>query len=179
MTNKELLAELKICYEFINDICENHEGRLDEKEDLNLWHIKEQIDDLYFRIWNTTFANGDKEDEKDFIIEEDDDEVIMIGQSASADYSIQNKESGEFDEDIITCADMNKYWYWETLGMKHNDYDYQVVGNGLMSALDEICRLRKLANEDFDYVDMACDLLDTTNSNALDFLDEFGSDNDE
>lgn len=179
MTNKEILAELKVCYELMTDIYDNEEERFDKEEMQKIWNIKEQIDDLYFRLWNTTFTNGDKEDEKDFIIEENDEEVIMIGQSASADYSIQNKASGEFDEDIITCGDLGKYWYWETLGLKHNDYDYKVVGNGLMSALDEICRLSKLTNEDFDYFDKACDLLDTSNSNVLEFLDEFGSDNDD
>ena len=33
--------------------------------------------------------------------------------------------------------------------------------------------------DNFDYFDKACDLLDTSNSNVLEFLDEFGSDNDE
>lgn len=180
MTNKEILAELKICWELLTDIKDNAEReQITTEENNEIWDIREKIDNIYFRLWNSMFASGDKEDEKDLIVEENDDEVIMIGQSASADYSIQNKESGEFDEDIITCADMNKYWYWEEMGYKHSDYEYNVLGNGLMSALDEICRLSKLANEDFDYFDKACDLLDTSNSNVLDILDEFGSDNDE
>ena len=48
-----------------------------------------------------------------------------------------------------------------------------------MKALDEISILSKETNKEFDYFDKACDLLDTSNSNVLDILDEFGSDNDD
>lgn len=112
MSNKEILSELKICYELLNDIYDNGKQKFDEKEVLEIRNIREQIDELYFRLWNTNFANGN---EKDLIIKEDDKEVIMIGQSASTDYSIQDKESGEFDRNYITCGDLDYYWYWEEL----------------------------------------------------------------
>lgn len=32
MTDKEVLAELKVCYELLNDIRENNEGRFNDDE---------------------------------------------------------------------------------------------------------------------------------------------------
>lgn len=179
MTNKEILAELKVCYELLNDIYENHEERFNKDEEKDIYNMKEQIDDLYFRLWNTTFTNGDKEDEKDFIIKEDDKEVIMIGQSAFSDYSIQDKESGEFDKNIATCGDLGRYWYLETLGYKHNDYEYNRLAKGFMKALDEICELSKQVGKEFDYYDKTCELTELRNFDSLNLLDEYGSDNDE
>ena len=106
MNNKEVLSELKICYELLNDIYDNGKQKFDEKEVLEIRNMREQIDELYFRLWNTNFAN---ENEKDLIIKEDDKEVIMIGQSASTDYSIQDKESREIDRNYITCGDLDYY----------------------------------------------------------------------
>ena len=51
MTDKEVLAELKICYELLNDIRENNEGRFDDEEDTILWKMGEQIDDLYSKVY--------------------------------------------------------------------------------------------------------------------------------
>ncbi|MBO5005445.1 MAG: hypothetical protein J6D03_09495 [Clostridia bacterium] len=34
MTDKEVLAELKICYELLNDIRENNEGRFNDEQDM-------------------------------------------------------------------------------------------------------------------------------------------------
>lgn len=178
MTNKEMLAEFKISYEYLADIYENEFEQLESDERKEIDNILEKIDDIYFKLWNRVFASETADE--DLIIEENDEETIMIGQCASADYSVQNKKTGEFDENtILTCGDLGRYWYYEAIGQKHGDYDYNVVSNGLMKALDEISILSEKCGKEFDYVDKTCELLETSESNALQFLDEFGSDNDE
>ena len=52
MTDKEILAELKVCYELLNDIRENNEGRFNDDEDTILWKMGEQIDDLYSKVYH-------------------------------------------------------------------------------------------------------------------------------
>ena len=47
MTDKEVLAELKVCYELLNDIRENHEGRFKIEEENIMYNMEEQIDNLY------------------------------------------------------------------------------------------------------------------------------------
>ena len=50
--------------------------------------------------------------------------------------------------------------------------NFEIVAKAFMSALDKI---GKLVGEDFDYFDMACELLDGyTNSEVLEFLDTYG-----
>lgn len=179
MTDKELLAELKVCYEYINDIKENHENRFDETEEKMLWNIENQLDELYQKVYNNAIQSEYKDElkiDKDF-----EDEELIIGSDIYTDYNFVKKGTFDFKEDIYgtrefaTCGDIDKYWYNEELGQKHNDYDYNVIANGFMGALDEMAK----KEDNFDYFDKACDLLDTSNSNVLEFLDEFGSDNDE
>ena len=62
MTDKEVLAELKVCYELLNDIRENNEGRFDDEEDTILWKIGEQIDDLYSKVYRNAI-NSEYKDE--------------------------------------------------------------------------------------------------------------------
>lgn len=179
MTDKELLAELKVCYEYINDIKENHENRFDETEEKILWNIENQLDELYQKVYNNAIQSEYKDElkiDKDF-----EDEELIIGSDIYTDYNFVKKGTFDFKEDIYgtreftTCGDIDKYWYDEELGHKHSDYDYNVIANGLMGALDEMAK----KEDNFDYFDKACDLLDTSNSNVLEFLDEYGSDNDE
>ena len=63
MTDKEVLAELKICYELLNDIRENNEGRFDDEEDTILWKMGEQIDDLYSKVYRNAI-NSEYKDKK-------------------------------------------------------------------------------------------------------------------
>lgn len=115
MTNKEILAELKRSYEYLYDIrengcCDHCMGQLQEEYTKRVNHIKEEIDELYFDIWNMLFANGEElAIPKEY--QNDKKYTILIGNSASADYTIQNNETGEFDEEITTCGDLDYYWY--------------------------------------------------------------------
>lgn len=189
MTNKELLAELKVCYEYIDDIKENHENRFDDKEKQMLWNMKEQINKLYRKVYSQAIESEYKDDDikvktkKDF-----GDEELIIGSSVDTDYHFVKKGTLDIVEDeygclsYITCADVDIWWHYEELGHKHNDIEYKQLANGFMRALDVISDLSDKANVYFDYYDTTCDLLGEfgfTNSRVLDFLDEFGSENDD
>ncbi len=182
MSNKEILAELKCSYEYLQDIrdngCIDHcSGQLRAEYAKRINHIAEEIDSVYFDIWNDLFANGEELSiPKKY--QNDEQYTILIGSSASADYTIQNNETGVFDEEITTCAELDYYWYNEVLGICSN-YMYESVANGLMNALDEICRLSKKVGEEFDYYDKTRELTGLGNYNALDLLDKFGSDNED
>ena len=128
MTDKELLAELKVCYEYINDIKENHENRFDETEEKMLWNIENQLDELYQKVYNNAIQSEYRDElkiDKDF-----EDEELIIGSDIYTDYNFVKKGTFDFKEDIYgtrefaTCGDIDKYWYNEELGQKHNDYDY-------------------------------------------------------
>lgn len=179
MTNKEILAELKMCYEYLLDIDDNEMEQLTQEEIKEIRIMKNKIDDIYFRLWNTTFANGEENLEIPKEYQNDDKETILIGANASADYTIQNNESGEFDEDIITCGDLDYYWYRKELGESYGDFYFESVANGFLKALDEISELSKQVGKEFDYYDKTCELTDLRNYSALWLLDKFGSDNDE
>lgn len=179
MTNKEILAELKMCYEYLLDIDDNEMEQLTKEEIKEIRTMKEKIDDIYFRLWNTTFANGEEDLTIPKEYQKDENETILIGASASADYTIQNNENGEFDEDIITSGDLGYYWYKDELGESYGDFYFESVANGFMKALDEICELSKEVGKDFDYYDKTCELTDLRNYSALWLLDKFGSDNDD
>ena len=101
-----------------------------------------------------------------------DQETILIGASASADYTIQNNENGEFDENIITSGDLDFYWYKKELGESYGDFYFESVANGFMKALDEICELSKQVGKDFDYYDKTCELTELRNFDSLELLDK-------
>lgn len=109
MTNKEILAELKRSYEYINDIIDNNDEQLKADEIKNLENINNKIDEIYFDFWNRCFAEENMEIPSEY--QNDDKYSILIGSSAFTDYTIQNKETGEFDEEITTCGDLEYYWY--------------------------------------------------------------------
>lgn len=182
MTNKELLAELKVCYEYINDIRENHENRFNGKEEDMLWNIREQIDSLYQKVYQETLTSEFRDDDLKVRIGKDfGDDELFIGRSVDADYNFVKKGTSDFyDDDIMTCGDLGYYWYYDVLGFQHSDWEYNIIANGLIKALDVISDLSNKANVKFDYFDTTCNLLcDFSNSRVLDFLDKFGSDNDE
>lgn len=111
MSNKEILAELKTNYEYLYDIRENSYEQLNEKELKKLEQAGELIDEVYFDFWNRLFASTeDLAIPKQYQTTEETGEIILIGNSPSADYIIKSK-NGSFDENIITCEDLGYYWY--------------------------------------------------------------------
>lgn len=111
MTNKEILAELKTNYEYLYDIRENSYEQLNKEELEKLRQAEELIDEVYFDFWNRLFSSTeDLSIPKQYQDTEKTGEIILIGNSPSADYTIQS-ENGNFDESIITCGDLEYYWY--------------------------------------------------------------------
>ena len=176
MTDKEVLAELKICYELLNDIRENNEGRFDDEEDTILWKMGEQIDELYSKVYRNAIKIKTKQEF---------DSDIIIANNVYTDYNFVKKGTFEIEKDkyneseYTTCEDIGYNWYFDELGYKHTNYEYDRLANGFMKALDEINELSKQVGKDFDYYDKTCELTELRNFDSLELLDEYGSDNDE
>lgn len=119
MTNKEILAELKRSYKYMHDIRENgcndySHGQLGIKYINRIEHLQEEISNLYFDIWNMLFNNGeDLRIPSKYQI--DKKYTILIGNSISTDYTLQNNDTGELDEDIVTCDDLKYYWFFDMI----------------------------------------------------------------
>lgn len=186
MTNKEVLAELKICYELLNDIRENHEDRFSKDEETKIYNMTETINNLYCKVFGMAMESEYKDDDlKVKTKQEFEDEELIIGNNVYTDYNFVKKgtyditkDKYNFDE-YLTCEDLGYNWYFDEIGYKHTNWEYDKLANGFMKALDEICRLSKIANEDFDYYDKTCELTELHNFDSLELLDEYGSDNDE
>lgn len=91
MTDKEVLAELKVCYELLNDIRENNEGRFDDEEDTILWKMGEQIDDLYSKVYRNAI-NSEYKDELKIKTKQEFDSDIIIANNVYTDYNFVKKE---------------------------------------------------------------------------------------
>lgn len=182
MTNKELLAELKVCYELLNDIRENHEGRFTIEEENIIYNMEEQIDDLYSKVYGDTI-NSEYKDELKIKTKQEFDSDIIIADNVYTDYNFVKKGTFEVEKDkynemeFTTCEDIGYNWYFDELGYRHTNYEYDRLANGFMKALDEINELSKQVGKDFDYYDKTCELTELRNFDSLELLDEYGSDN--
>ncbi len=167
MTEKEILTELKMCYEYLGDIEINHDEQLTEEEVENIWKIQCMIDSIYHSVWTRT------EYKEDLIYKEDKDDLILIGDYASADYVIQDKRTKEL-KDYLTCGyEIENYWYYEELGFKHGDWHYEIVSKGFLRALKELESISKQNGKDFNYFKKANELLKTNNPSVLDLINEY------
>ena len=109
MTDKEILAELKISYENLRDIRENGcidhcNGQMKDNVD-KLDKAINYIEDIYYDFYKTL----DKETLKiDKTILNND---IYICGCVDGDYDIYEKNSNVDSIDCITCGDLEYYWY--------------------------------------------------------------------
>ena len=109
MTNKEILAELKISYENLRDIRENGcidhcNGQMRDNID-KLNKAINYIEDIYYDFYKTL----DREDLKiDKTILNND---IYICGCVDGDYDIYEKNGNVDSVDCITCGDLEYYWY--------------------------------------------------------------------
>ena len=109
MTNKEILAELKISYENLRDIRENGcidhcNGQMKDNID-KLDKAINYIEDIYYDFYKTL----DKETLKiDKTILNND---IYICGCVDGDYDIYEKNGNVDSIDCITCGDLEYYWY--------------------------------------------------------------------
>ena len=143
MTDKEVLAELKVCYELLNDIRENNEGRFNDDEDTILWKMGEQIDDLYSKVYGNAI-NSEYKDELKIKTKQEFDSDIIIADNVYTDYNFVKKGTFEIEKDkyneseYTTCEDIGYNWYFDEIGYKHTNWEYDRLANGFMKALDEI-----------------------------------------
>ena len=118
MTDKEILAELKMSYEYLSDIRENGcfdhcSGQLtgELKDMLNI--AKRNIEDIYFSFYNTL----DKENLRVKSLE--NDEKVYIARNVDGDY-----ELGENFYNL-TCGDANYYWYEDNDFLNDMELEYE------------------------------------------------------
>lgn len=109
MTNKEILAELKMSYEYLRDIREN--GCIDHCNG----QMKDNIDKLeiaisnIIRVYDDFYNTLDKEELK--INKKCFYDELYISSDVSADYDVYDKNGNEDDITYCTCEDIDYYWY--------------------------------------------------------------------
>lgn len=182
MSNKEMLAELKICYELLNDIHDNNEERFDNDIMTEIEKINTIINKLYENVYQSSLENEEDREDLKIKLKVEHDSDIVIADNVYDDYQFVKKDTFEpiMDEygfrENEQCNFYGYYWYLDEIGYKHNNHEYERLANGLLKALDE---MSIQGGNEFDYVDKTCELTDMTQSDALYFLDEFGGDNEE
>ena len=106
MTNKEILAELKISYENLRDIRENGcidhcSGQMEENIS-KLDNAISNVEDIYYDFYKTL----DKEDLRVKSLEHKvDGDKVYIARNVDGDYEV-----GE-ELHCMTCCDLEYYWY--------------------------------------------------------------------
>ena len=107
MTDKEILAELKKCYEYLYDIRENGcidhcNGQMEKHLIDKLEVAKSNIEDIYYEFYKTL-------NKKDLRVKSLEDKVdgdkVYIARNVDGDYAV-----GE-DYWSMTCGDLEYYWY--------------------------------------------------------------------
>lgn len=114
MTNKEILAELKKSYEYLQDIrengCQDHcNGQMGGNIDKLEVAINNVIE-MYEEFYNTL----DTEELRVKQLEKTEDERVYIPSDISCDYEYYDWDIHE--DKNLTCKDLNYYWY--------EDYDF-------------------------------------------------------
>lgn len=118
MTDKEILAGLKLSYEKLYDIrengCADHcDGQLENHLIKNLEVAKLTIEDIYSEFYKTL----DKESLRVKRLESDDNKVY-IASNVSGDY--------ESDAYNLTCAETEYYWYEDQDFLDDEDLEYDM-----------------------------------------------------
>ena len=111
MTNKEILAELKKSYEYMQDIrnngCVDHcNGQLEQKDIQKLNIIMENIAEIYSDL-------REKTDDSECMITLKDNGTYYnyyIGNCVSEDYSELYDNDNNYTY-WVTCEDLGYYWY--------------------------------------------------------------------
>lgn len=113
MTNKEILAELKKCWEYLNDIDNNGNaahcgGQLNEDQMIHIHRAMNELAEVYSDFRETL-------DDEECMVNIKNEGTFYIGNSISEDYSEMYDEENNYTY-LVTCADLNYYWY--------DDYDF-------------------------------------------------------
>ena len=118
MTDKEILAELKLSYEKLYDIrengCADHcSGQLTDDLIKKLEIAKSNIEDIYSEFYKTLDKNSLR------VKSLEDDEKVYIASNADGDYEVGN------DLYDMSCADANYYWYEDNDFLDNEELDYE------------------------------------------------------
>lgn len=106
MTDKEILANLKMCWEYLNDIdnngnSEHCNGQLRQEQ---MKYIHSAMNDIA-RVYDTFRSTLDDEE----VQVDRKNGTYYIGNSVCEDYTEQEDEEGYTY--FPTCADIDYYWY--------------------------------------------------------------------
>ena len=118
MTDKEILAGLKISYEKLYDIRENScvdhcDGQLENNLIKKIEIAKSTVEDIYSEFYKTL----DKESLRVKQLENDDNKVY-IASDVSCDY-----ESDDYD---LTCTETEYYWYEDQDFLTDEELEYDM-----------------------------------------------------
>ena len=107
MTEKEILAELKVAYWYLQDIDENHEEQITINEEKYIRLSMQNLEILYSNLYKRI----EKENKELLYFKED----LLIGDQIYLDYITENEN---YDDQYITYKDIdNEEKWWE-------NYDY-------------------------------------------------------
>ena len=104
MTNKEILGELKQCWEYITDIKDNEYEQLTSEEHDNLYNIRNEIYEIYDNLYKRIELQN-KEELRVKKLEKDD--KVYISDDISGDYI-----SVSDDTHYFTYQDTDDYYCW-------------------------------------------------------------------
>ena len=112
MTNREILGELKQCWEYITDIKDNQDEQLTQEEVGMLSEIRNNLIDTYNGLYNRLYNNNIQTKDELRVKKLDDIDNHLryyISSDISGDYEIHNLKTGEID--YVSCEDCD-YYYW-------------------------------------------------------------------
>ncbi len=107
MTNKEILAELKKSYEYLNDICENGSfehcnGQLNQEQVYHIHIAMNELAEVY-----SSFREKLSDNDVQINLKSG---TYYIGNCISEDYSELFDPIND-ETYYVTCADLDYYWY--------------------------------------------------------------------
>lgn len=126
MTDKEILAELKKSYEYLQDMIDNAD-QLSREEIQDLITAENLLIDIYSNLWKKT--------EEDIKIENEND--LTIGKEIYSDYYEVGND--EFISKANVLKNGKEYEWW-------NDYEFLLKIGGIMEAKCQYCG-RKLSDK--------------------------------
>ncbi len=109
MTNKEILGELKQCWEYITDIKDNEYEQLTKEEYDKLSSIRNDLYDIYYGLYNRLASQNREELRVKKVEIENNDNKVYISRDISGDY--ESYDYGTKEKFWFTCEDCDYTWY--------------------------------------------------------------------
>lgn len=120
MYDKEILAELKCSYEYLQDIrengCSDHCGGQMKENISKLDNVLSNIEDIYYDFYKTL----NREDLRVKKREDCDNSRVYISRCVTGDYEIDESPYN------LSCMELGYYWYKDTKFIREGEEDYEV-----------------------------------------------------